>query len=180
MAGHPPALGAGGRRFKSCHPDYREAATGRRERKGDSRPLSSAVRRRNVTARRSLVPFVLVAVLAVFIIAACPIQRVGDFFVSPGIWSSSPSDQPVVVAFSTRCRFDSDLRAVLDSRKGQAELSQVLGERVREAVEVLVQGHGEALTERCADVDPAEIYRASVRMVMRLVVALFAEAAEVG
>ena len=70
------------------------------------------------------------------------------------------------------------LQAVLDSRKGQAELSQVLGERVREAVELLVQGHGEALKERCADVDPADIYRAAVRVVMRLVVVLFAESRE--
>ena len=67
------------------------------------------------------------------------------------------------------------LAAVLDSRKGQAELSGALGERVREAVELFVQGHGEALRERCADVDPAEIYRAAVRVVMRLVVVLFAE-----
>jgi len=67
------------------------------------------------------------------------------------------------------------LAAILDSRKGQAELSGALGERVREAVELLVQAHGEALSEHCADVDPAEIYRAAVRVVMRLVVVLFAE-----
>ena len=67
------------------------------------------------------------------------------------------------------------LAAVLDSRKGQAELSGALGERVREAVELLVQGHGEALREHCTDIDPAEIYRAAVRVVMRLVVVLFAE-----
>ena len=70
------------------------------------------------------------------------------------------------------------LQAVLDSRKGQAELSQVLGERVREAVEILVQAHGESLKEHCSDVDPAEIYRAAVRMVMRMVVVLFAESRE--
>jgi hypothetical protein len=67
------------------------------------------------------------------------------------------------------------LAAVLDSRKGQAELSGALGERVREAVELLVQGHGEALREHCTGVDPAEIYRAAVRVVMRIVVVLFAE-----
>jgi hypothetical protein len=67
------------------------------------------------------------------------------------------------------------LAAVLDSRKGQADLSAALGERVREAVELLVQAHGEALREHCNDVDPAEIYRAAVRVVMRLVVVLFAE-----
>lgn len=70
------------------------------------------------------------------------------------------------------------LQAILDSRKGQAELSAELGERVREAVELLVQSHGEALKERCAGVDPAEIYRAAVRVVMRMVVVLFAESRE--
>ncbi len=48
-------------------------------------------------------------------------QRVGDFFVSTSKWSLSPSDQPAVVALSTRCRFDSDLRAVLYS-DGRREL----------------------------------------------------------
>ena len=70
------------------------------------------------------------------------------------------------------------LQAVLDSRKGQAELSQVLGERVREAVEILVQSHGEGLKQQCSDVDPADIYRAAVRIVMRMVVVLFAESRE--
>jgi hypothetical protein len=67
------------------------------------------------------------------------------------------------------------LAAILDSRKGQAELSAALGERVREAVELLVQAHGEALAERCSTADAAETYRAAVRVVMRLVVVLFAE-----
>jgi hypothetical protein len=70
------------------------------------------------------------------------------------------------------------LEAILDSRKGQAELSAILGERVREAVELLVQGHGEVLKEQCAGVDPPAIYRAAVRMVMRMVVVLFAESRE--
>ncbi len=58
-----------------------------------------------------------------FVEASGEWQRVGDFFVSKGLWSSGPSDQPVVVAFSTRCRFDSDLRAVLysDGRTGIVE-----------------------------------------------------------
>ena len=68
------------------------------------------------------------------------------------------------------------LQAIRDTRKGQAELSETLGERVREAVEVLIQGHGEALKEQCSDVDPADIYRAACRVAMRLVVILFAEA----
>ncbi|MXZ36903.1 MAG: hypothetical protein F4Z19_01350, partial [Holophagales bacterium] len=68
------------------------------------------------------------------------------------------------------------LRAVRDSRKGQSELSEALGERVREAVERLIQGHGDALARECASVNKAEIYRAACRVVMRLVVILFAEA----
>lgn len=67
------------------------------------------------------------------------------------------------------------LAAVLDSRKGQAELSGTLGERVREAVELLVQAHGEPLREQCAATPASDIYRAAVRVVMRLVVVLFAE-----
>ncbi len=70
------------------------------------------------------------------------------------------------------------LQAILDSRKGQAELSTVLGERVREAVELLVQSHGEVLKRDCADVDSPDIYRAAVRVVMRMVVVLFAESRE--
>ena len=67
------------------------------------------------------------------------------------------------------------LQAVRDTRKGHAELSEVLGERVREAVEILIQGHGEVLKNECASVDPADIYRAACRVAMRLVVILFAE-----
>ena len=86
---------------------------------------------------------------------------------APALWTPTEEETPAPL-----------LQAVLDSRKGQAELSQVLGERVREAVELLVQGHGEALKEHCAEVDPADIYRAAVRVVMRLVVVLFAESRE--
>ena len=68
------------------------------------------------------------------------------------------------------------LAAIRDTRKGQAELSETLGERVRESVEVLIRGHGEALRDRCADVAPADTYRAACRVAMRLVVILFAEA----
>jgi hypothetical protein len=83
---------------------------------------------------------------------------------SPQAWTPVADDQPGAL-----------LQAVLDSRKGQAELSAALGERVREAVELLVQSHGDVLRERCADTNPADIYRAAVRVVMRLVVVLFAE-----
>ena len=84
------------------------------------------------------------------------------------------------------------LQAIRDTRTGQAELSEVLGERVREAVEMLIQAHGEPL--RTVSVQPkidgaehrdreavsvgvtsAEIYRAACRVAMRLVVILFAE-----
>ena len=67
------------------------------------------------------------------------------------------------------------LQAIRDTRKGQAELSEVLGERVREAVELLIQSHGEALRAYCAEVAPADIYRAACRVAMRLVIVLFAE-----
>ena len=75
------------------------------------------------------------------------------------------------------------LQAIRDTRKGQAELSEVLGERVREAVEILIQGHGEALAalvqgapqQDRATVAPADIYHAACRVAMRLVVILFAE-----
>lgn len=70
------------------------------------------------------------------------------------------------------------LQAIRDTRKGQAELSEVLGERVREAVEILVRSHGEALKELAAGEDgvaPADIYRAACRVAMRAVVVLFAE-----
>lgn len=87
--------------------------------------------------------------------------------ISPALWINADKDAPAPL-----------LQAILDSRKGQAELSAVLGERVREAVELLVQSHNEALNESCADVDPAEIYRAACRVVMRMVVVLFAESRE--
>ena len=85
-------------------------------------------------------------------------------FLLPRIWSSSAVDQP--------CQL---LQAIQDSRKGQSELSALLGERVREAVEMLIQAHGEQLKASCADVNHSDIYRAAVRIVMRMVVILFAE-----
>jgi len=87
--------------------------------------------------------------------------------ISPALWTPAAKESPPPL-----------LEAILDSRKGQAELSAVLGERVREAVELLAQGHGDALKERCASVDPSDIYRAAVRVVMRMVVVLFAESRE--
>lgn len=67
------------------------------------------------------------------------------------------------------------LAAILASRQGQSELSAALGERVREAVELLLRAHGEALSASDLTAHPAEVYRAAVRLVMRLVVLLFAE-----
>ena len=82
----------------------------------------------------------------------------------PELWTPAAEDAPTPL-----------LQAVRDTRKGQAELSEALGERVREAVEVLISGHGDALKEQCAAAAPADIYRAACRVAMRLVVVLFAE-----
>jgi len=86
---------------------------------------------------------------------------------SPELWTPPEKDaySPLVAA-------------ILESRKGQAELSAVLGERVREAVELLVQAHGDVLETALSNVDSAAIYRAAVRIVMRMVVVLFAESRE--
>ena len=97
---------------------------------------------------------------------APPVQALRTL-VQPDLWTPPAPGEPAPL-----------LAAILESRKGQAELSAVLGERVREAVEVLVQAHGEALRARGDGLDPADIYRAAVRVVMRLVVVLFAESRE--
>jgi len=68
------------------------------------------------------------------------------------------------------------MRAILDSRKGEAELSAELGERVRKAVEQLIQGCAPALDKYAEGISPEDIYRAACRMIMRLVVVLFSEA----
>ena len=86
---------------------------------------------------------------------------------SPAVWSPQATEETPPL-----------LQAVQDSRKGQAELSAVLGERVREAVEILLQSHGQVLKEQCTEADPSDIYRAAVRVVMRIVVAHFAESRE--
>ena len=70
------------------------------------------------------------------------------------------------------------LQAIHNTRKGQAELSEVLGERVREAVEILIQGYGDTLRDQADEHQPADIYRAACRVIMRLVIVLFAEARE--
>ncbi|HKM83961.1 MAG TPA: hypothetical protein VJY15_23765 [Candidatus Acidoferrum sp.] len=70
------------------------------------------------------------------------------------------------------------LAAINNSRKGQADLSQILGERVRQAAELLIKAHSPALKECSGDLGSQDIYRAAVRMIMRLVVILFAESRE--
>jgi hypothetical protein len=74
------------------------------------------------------------------------------------------------------------LSAIADSRKGQAELSGALGERVRQAVELLIQASGAQLLplvhDRQNGVTEREVYLAATRLVMRCVVVLFAEARE--
>lgn len=67
-------------------------------------------------------------------------------------------------------------QAIQDSRKGQAELSQVLGERVRLAVELLIRAQSSALDAVRHDVSARDLYVAACRVIMRLVVVLFAEA----
>lgn len=70
--------------------------------------------------------------------------------------------------------------AILDSRKGQSELSAALGERVRQAVERLIGESRTAIEALEADANHAasrrDIYIATVRLIMRCVVVLFAEA----
>ena len=71
------------------------------------------------------------------------------------------------------------LGAVLDSRKGQAELSAVLGERVRQAVEALITAsHGaiESALQQGVEFDYNDLYRAGTRIMMRCIVTFFAEA----
>jgi hypothetical protein len=71
--------------------------------------------------------------------------------------------------------------AILDSRRGEADLTAALGERVRQAVERLIQASTGAL-DAFVGTDGREtyneIYIAATRLVMRCVVALFAEARE--
>ena len=72
------------------------------------------------------------------------------------------------------------LAAIQASRKGKAELSSELGERVRRAVELLIQEHSAALEEltKSGDTKPRDVYLAATRIIMRMVVILFAEARE--
>ena len=72
------------------------------------------------------------------------------------------------------------IAAIQASRQGQAELSDVLGERVRKAVELLIKESSPAIAplELAVEhpVSRRDIYIAATRMIMRCVVILFAEA----
>lgn len=95
--------------------------------------------------------------------------------ISPAAWKAPPPAH----GETKHCPL---LQAILDSRKGQNELSAILGERVRQAVELLIRSHGPALDRVTANVlegqtpiDARDIYAAAVRTVMRMVVLMFAE-----
>lgn len=70
--------------------------------------------------------------------------------------------------------------AIQASRQSQAELSEFLGERVRQAIELLIRESAEAISELpktgTQAVTNRHIYIAATRMIMRCVVILFAEA----
>ncbi|MDA8065778.1 MAG: hypothetical protein M0031_09820 [Thermaerobacter sp.] len=81
------------------------------------------------------------------------------------------------------------LRAVELSRSRQGELAQVMGEQVRRAVEVLLEGVSREASRRPSLLEPLEresggsqteilgaLFQAAIRVVMRLVVIFFAEA----
>ncbi len=72
------------------------------------------------------------------------------------------------------------LAAIRATRRGQTELSATLGENVRRAVELLIIGSHRSLEALQADparrVENQTIYSAAMRLVMRMVVVLFAEA----
>lgn len=72
------------------------------------------------------------------------------------------------------------IAAIQASRQGQAELSAVLGERVRLAVELLIRESSDAVAHLelpgANQVSRRDIYIAATRTIMRCVVILFAEA----
>lgn len=75
---------------------------------------------------------------------------------------------------------DGTLSPLLDvieaSHRGQADVSAELGERVRRAVELLIDDLTPVLSNLDGRVKPQDVYRAATRIVMRMVVILFAEA----
>lgn len=72
-------------------------------------------------------------------------------------------------------------RLIEESRRGQSEISAVLGEQVRKAIEQLIQdfpGLKEVTLDSVYRLDHQSIYIAATRIVMRLITVLFAEARE--
>lgn len=70
------------------------------------------------------------------------------------------------------------LAAIRDTRRGQAKLSQELGERVRRAVETLLRSREPLVRAAWDDHESKDLYVAACHFAMRLVVTLFAEARE--
>ncbi len=68
------------------------------------------------------------------------------------------------------------LSAALKASRKAADLSQQMGERVRQAVEALISAQSPALDAIREDVPPRVIYVAACRIIMRLIILLFAEA----
>ncbi len=71
------------------------------------------------------------------------------------------------------------LTAISESRKGQAELSAVLGERVRQGVEELITASHAAIeqAQQTGNVpEYKDLYLAGSRIIMRCIITLFAEA----
>jgi hypothetical protein len=68
------------------------------------------------------------------------------------------------------------LAAIEASRRGQSEVSAILGERVRLAVEKLIASHGPAFLAMSDAPPRQDIYVAACRIVLRLVFTLFSEA----
>lgn len=70
------------------------------------------------------------------------------------------------------------LIAIEASRSGQAELSAVLGENVRLAAELLIRESAASVAQaiETAGITPRDVYIAASRLMMRLVIILFAEA----
>ncbi len=70
------------------------------------------------------------------------------------------------------------LAAIRQTRKGEAKLSKELGERVRNAVELLLRARRTVLEPSWDEAAAKAVYDAACHFVMRLVVILFAEARE--
>ncbi|MCA9787460.1 MAG: hypothetical protein KC488_12975, partial [Candidatus Cloacimonetes bacterium] len=70
------------------------------------------------------------------------------------------------------------LQAIRDTRRGQGQLSKALGERVRQAVELLLSNRHSVIDPVWDELEGRDLYVAACHFVMRLVTILFAEARE--